>query len=184
MAKYFERHIKQVAERISKRKPVLIITGARQVGKTTMLKHNFKLNYVTMNTSLTRQSAEENPSEFFRYNKLPIIVDEIQRTPKLFEYIKDIVDEDKTYGQFFLTGSQSFKLMKNVSESLAGRAGIIQLLGLSLREIKANQYYEPFKPTKEHLENVKNFKKTEFNKLLEIIHKGSFPELYETVSSL
>ena len=181
---YIPRHTEQVIQRISKKKPVVIITGARQVGKTTMLQQLFDLNYVTMNTAGTRQSAIENPSLFFEHNKLPIIVDEIQKAPELFEYIKDIVDSKKMYGQFYLTGSQSFKLMQNVSESLAGRAGIVQMLGLSLREINKKQYYEPFKPTKEHIDQMKNVDRLGFDKLLEIIHKGSYPELYETETSL
>ena len=179
---YIKRHIEKVVERVSKRKPVLIITGARQVGKTTMLKHyNKDLNYVTMNTTVVRQRAKDDPSRFFEYNKLPIIVDEIQKSPELFEYIKDIVDAKDMLGQFYLTGSQVFALMKNVSESLAGRAGIIQLLGLSLREIKSTDYYEPFLPTSTHVKAMRNVIKNrlELDEILKIIHKGSYPELYK-----
>jgi predicted AAA+ superfamily ATPase len=181
---YIQRHIEKVVERISKKKPVLIVTGARQVGKTTMLKQMYNLNYVTMNTAATRQSAKESPSIFFDYNKLPIIVDEIQKAPELFEYVKEIVDGKKMHGQFYLTGSQSFKLMQNITESLAGRAGIIQMMGVSLRELSGKEYYEPFKPTNEHIEQMRDVKKFGFEKMLGIIHKGSFPELYETETSL
>jgi len=181
---YIPRHVEKVVERISKRKPVLIVTGARQVGKTTMLKQLYNLNYVTMNTAVTRQSAIENPSMFFEYNKPPIIVDEIQKAPELFEYIKDIVDREKMPGAFYLTGSQSYRLMKNVSESLAGRAGVIQMMGLSLREHSKQEYYEPFKPTKLHVDKMRNVKVHNLDETLEIIHKGSFPELYENESSL
>ncbi|MDR1195326.1 MAG: ATP-binding protein [Endomicrobium sp.] len=181
---YYKRHIEKVVERISKRKPVLVITGARQVGKTTMLKNLYDLNYVTMNTPLTRQDARENPSLFFTRNKRPIIADEIQKAPELFEYVKDVVDSEDMLGQFYLTGSQSFKLMKGVADSLAGRAGVVQMLGLSLREIKGVDYHEPFIPTNEHLEKMRAFKKTDFEKLLGIIHMGSFPELYKNESSL
>lgn len=181
---YIARHIEKTVARISKKKPVLIITGARQVGKTTMLKQLYALNYVTMNTAAIRQSAKESPSVFFDCNKLPIIVDEIQKAPELFEYIKDIADSRKIYGQFYLTGSQSFKLMKNVTESLAGRAGIIQMMGLSLRELNGADYYEPFKPTAEHISRMRSVQRSGFDRLLNIIHKGSFPELYETETSL
>ena len=181
---YIPRHLEKVVERLSKRKPVIIVTGARQVGKTTMLKELFDLNYVTMNTAIVRESAKENPSMFFSHNKPPVIVDEIQRTVELFEYIKDYVDQDGTTGQFYLTGSQSYKLMQNVSESLAGRAGIIQMLGLSLREHNRKEYYEPFKPTKEHIEKMRDVKRNNLDKILEIIHKGSFPELYSGETSL
>jgi len=182
---YIPRHIEKVVERISRRKPVIIVTGARQVGKTTMLEQLYdNLNYVTMNTAVTRESAKEDPSMFFEHNKLPIIVDEIQKAPELFEYIKDIVDKKKMFGQFYLTGSQSYKLMQNISESLAGRAGIIQMMGLSLREHNNQEYYEPFKPTKEHIDQMRGVKRNGFDKILEIIHRGSFPELYESETTL
>ena len=94
---YFHRHIEPVVERIAKRKPVLVLTGARQVGKSTMLKEVYRnINYVTLNSPLVR----ENPSLFFEVNKPPVIVDEIQKAADLFDYIKDVVDEDKKKGSF------------------------------------------------------------------------------------
>jgi predicted AAA+ superfamily ATPase len=93
------------------------------------------IRYVTLNRPLVRESAKENPSLFFDAHKPPVIVDEIQKADELLEYIKDYVDEDKNKGQFYLAGSQSMKLMKNVSDSLAGRAGVIKMLGLSMREL-------------------------------------------------
>lgn len=181
---YYTRHIERVIARMSRRKPVLVVTGARQVGKTTMLKKLYDLNYVSMNTALTRQDAIENPSLFFRYNKPPLIVDEVQKAPELFEYVKDIIDEEEGVGQFYLTGSQSFKLMKGVSDSLAGRAGVLQMLGLSLREISGVDYCEPFLPTKTHIEAMKNYPRVGLETLLRIIHRGSFPELYKNEGSL
>ena len=153
---YYSRHIEPVIERIARRKPVLVLTGARQVGKSTMLKEVYShLNYVALNRPLVRQSATENPSLFFEANKPPVIVDEIQKAAELFDYIKDIVDENKTKGQFYLTGSQSMKLMKNVSDSLAGRAGIVRLLGLSMRELDGVKHRSPFVPSMEHLQAMK-----------------------------
>ena len=185
-ALYIPRHIEPVVERIARRKAVLVLTGAHQVGKSTMFKQTYKdVNYVSLNRPLVRESAKDNPSLFFDINRPPVIVDEIQKTPELFDYIKDIVDEDKSKGQFYLTGSQSQILMKNVSDSLAGRAGIIKLLGLSMREILQTNYRKPFFPTVEHYQAVE---KTGFNldyqRLIEIIHKGFFPELYETPGDL
>ena len=151
---YYPRHLEYVIKRISKRKPVLVLTGARQVGKTTMLREmHSDINYVTLNRPLVRESAKESPSLFFEENKPPIVVDEIQKAAELFDYIKDIVDMDseKKKGQFYLTGSQSMTLMKNVSESLAGRAGVIKMLGLSMREISQDSYRKPFLPTVEHI---------------------------------
>ena len=183
---YYPRHIEPVVQRIAKRKPVIVLTGARQVGKSTMLKKVYStINYITLNSPLVRQSAEENPSLFFEVNKPPIIVDEIQKGAKLFDYIKDIVDKDKLKGQFYLTGSQSLKLMRNVSESLAGRAGIIKMLGISRRELNFAKYREPFKPTAEHMEKLeKEQLELDYEKIIEQIHKGFFPELYEFESDL
>jgi len=181
---YYHRHIEPVVARISKRKSVLVITGARQVGKSTMLKEIYSdINYVTLNSPLVRESAKENPSLFFDVNKPPVVVDEIQKAAELFDYIKDIVDEDKMKGQFYLTGSQSLKLMKNVSESLAGRAGIIKMLGLSVRELAKSTYREPFLPTVEQMSANDNID-IDYSTLVSYIHKGFFPELHETESDL
>ncbi len=183
---YFHRHIEPVVERIAKRKPVLVLTGARQVGKSTMLKEVYSgIRYVTLNRPLVRESAKDNPSLFFETNKPPVIVDEIQKAAELFDYIKDIVDEDKTKGQFYLTGSQSLKLMKNVSDSLAGRVGIIKLLGLSMRELDSLSYREPFLPTTEHITAMDvGGARFEYGHIAALVHKGFFPELHETESDL
>lgn len=183
---YYNRHIEPVVERIAKRKPVLVLTGARQVGKSTMLKEVYSgIRYVTLNRPLVRESAKENPSLFFETNKPPVVVDEIQKAAELFDYIKDIVDEDNAKGQFYLTGSQSMKLMKNVSDSLAGRAGIIRLLGLSMRELAGIAYREPFLPSAEQISALeKSGVKFDYEHITACIHKGFFPELYETDSDL
>jgi predicted AAA+ superfamily ATPase len=175
-----------VVERIARRKPVLVLTGARQVGKSTMLKEVYRhLNYVALNRPLVRQSAIDNPSLFFEEHRPPVIVDEIQKAAALFDYIKDIVDEDRAKGQFYLTGSQSMKLMKGVSESLAGRAGVIKLLGLSMRELDGIACRAPFVPTQEHRQAMRaagaGF---DYRRTAERIHKGFFPELYENPSDL
>ncbi|MDR3295493.1 MAG: ATP-binding protein [Clostridiales Family XIII bacterium] len=183
---YYHRHIEPVVARIAKRKPVIVITGARQVGKSTMLREVYNgIRYVTLNHPLVRQSAAENPSLFFEQNKPPVIVDEIQKSTGLFDYVKDIVDEDKTKGQFYLTGSQSLALMKNVGDSLAGRAGVIKLLGMSARELDRIAYREPFVPTQKHFSAMAAAgAKFSYDKTVERIHKGFFPELYETESDL
>ena len=183
---YYKRHIEAVVARLAKRKPVVVLTGARQVGKSTMIKEtSHDINYVTLNRPLVRQSAAENPSLFFDMNKPPVVVDEIQKAAELFDYIKDIVDEDKTKGQFYLTGSQSIKLMKNVSDSLAGRAGVIKMLGVSMRELDGMKYREVFRPTREHITAISTeAPEFDYQKIISRIHKGFFPELYETESDL
>ena len=187
---YIHRHIEQVVQRISKRKPILVLTGARQVGKSTMLKEVCKnISYVTLNRPLVRESAKENPSLFFDEYKPPVIVDEIQKAAELFDYIKDVVDgaigAEKMKGQFYLTGSQSMSLMKNVGDSLAGRAGVVRMLGLSMRELSENAHRKPFLPASERMDEVEGDHACfDYNKLISCIHKGFFPELYETESDL
>jgi len=149
-----------------------------------MLREVYKnINYVALNRPIVRESAKDNPSLFFDVYKPPVVVDEIQKAPELFDYIKDIVDEGKVKGQFYLTGSQSMKLMKNVSDSLAGRAGVIRMLGLSLRELAGSDFREPFLPVPERTTRMENVDWS-YDKLVSCIHKGFFPELYETESDL
>jgi len=183
---YIQRHAEKVVARIARRKAVLVITGARQVGKSTMLKEVFRgIRYIALDSPLVRQSAKDNPSIFFAQHSPPVIVDEIQKAPELFEYVKDIVDQRGEKGSFYLTGSQSLALMKNISESLAGRAGIIKMSGLSLRELHGIAYREPFKPGLEHDSAMaKEDAAFDYQRILGIIHKGSFPELYEAESDL
>jgi predicted AAA+ superfamily ATPase len=185
---YYKRHIEATIKRIAKRKPVVVITGARQVGKSTMLNKTFgDINSVSLNRPLVRSSAKENPSLFFEQNKPPVIVDEIQKVPELFDYVKDVVDDDNAEktGQFYLTGSQSQKLMERVSDSLAGRAGIVKMLGLSCRELDGLTYTKPFLPTKTHIDEISKFASAfDYETLITRIHKGFFPELYKTESDL
>ena len=183
---YYHRHIEDVVKRISKRKPVVVLTGTRQVGKSTMLENVFSnINYIAMDHPLIREQAVRNPSIFFDMNKPPLIVDEIQKAPELFEYIKVIVDREKKKGEFYLTGSQSIKLMESVSESLAGRAGIVRMMGLSMREISGNPARDPFMPAPSFFENIeKGLEPYEYETIITRIHKGFFPELYETPSDL
>ena len=118
---------------------VLLVTGARQVGKTTMLKQlavNQQRTYISMDNTLARTLAQRDPELFFQRYKPPILIDEIQKAPELLEYIKLICDESEATGQFWLTGSQKFNAMKNVRESLAGRVGILELYSLSKNEIE------------------------------------------------
>jgi predicted AAA+ superfamily ATPase len=185
---YYKRHIEETIKRIAKRKPVVVITGARQVGKSTMLFKTFdNMNSVSLNRPLVRSGAVTNPSLFFEQNKPPVIVDEIQKVPELFLYIKDVVDSDfaEKTGQFYLTGSQSGKLMERVSDSLAGRAGIVKMLGLSFRELDEIPYKKVFKPTGEHIVEIRETAPSfDYEKIVSRIHKGFFPELYKTESDL
>ena len=115
---------------------VILVTGARQVGKTTMLKHLAKNDrtYVTMDNATARELAKADPVLFFQTYKPPILIDEVQKAPELFEQIKIICDGSDEKGLIWLTGSQQYNMMKKVRETLAGRIGILELYGLSARE--------------------------------------------------
>ena len=115
---------------------VILVTGARQVGKTTMLKHlaESSRTYVTMDNTMARALAQSDPVLFFQTYKPPILIDEVQKAPELFEQIKIICDESDEKGLIWLTGSQQYNMMKKVRETLAGRIGILELYSLSARE--------------------------------------------------
>jgi predicted AAA+ superfamily ATPase len=131
------------------------------------------------------ESSLNSPSAFFSINKPPIIVDEIQRAGALFDYVKLLADESDTTGLFFLTGSQSFTLMKNVSDSLAGRAGIVKMPGLSMREIGGLAEQTPFIPTIDFLGKMNSIVPAlDYDTVLARIHKGFFPELYKIPADL
>ena len=184
--KYFKRLAENVIQKQEKMFKTILVTGARQVGKTTMLK-NIKpdINYITLDDMLLNQLAVEDPELFLKANKPPIIIDEIQYAPNLLRYIKIEVDNSDKKAMYYLTGSQQFNLMKNISESLAGRVGILNLLGLSLREIKDIDFNEPFIPTEEYLNNRRKCeKKISYDEIWNIIHKGSMPALYQEESDV
>lgn len=177
---YIKRTIENVINRLSKQFKVILVTGARQTGKSTLLKHCFsKCNYVSLDKPEIRNIAINEPDLFLQRFKAPLIIDEIQYAPNLLPYIKAIVDDSDNKGQYFLTGSQQFHLMKNVSESLAGRIGIVNLHGLSMSEINNSINRTPFVPTIKYIENQrsKNLNYT-ISDIFKIIHTGSYPALY------
>lgn len=195
--KYINRTIEKVIEEATKTSSVIMLTGSRQVGKTTIIRHMIEEKggvFVTLDDLDDRTLAIEDPVLFFRkYNVgtdkfKPLIIDEFQYAPNLLHYIKKYVDEEKYkslnddsvkwQGMFYLTGSQNFKLMKNVSESLAGRVSIIELMGLSDVEIAGRVESRPFLPTLANLNEVKNVEKKSTISIYERILKGSYPELY------
>ncbi|MCM1047545.1 MAG: ATP-binding protein [Clostridiales bacterium] len=135
--KYIERALERKFLRMSSFFKAVLVTGARQVGKTTMLRHLAKeqsRTYVSMDNMMARTLAKSDPILFFQTYKVPIIIDEIQKAPELFEQIKIICDESEERGLFWLTGSQQYKMMENVRETLAGRIGILELYSMSKAE--------------------------------------------------
>ncbi|MDY0101258.1 MAG: ATP-binding protein [Bacilli bacterium] len=175
---YIERHIEEILKETIKSFKVVLITGARQVGKSTMLKQIFSdsYNYVTLDDILNLSLAKDDPKLFFENNTLPLIIDEVQYAPILFTEIKRIVDRSEFYGQIILIGSQTFALMQGVVETLAGRVAILELNGLSFREINGFKYKEPFVPTSSYFNKLEEISKKD---LWEVIHRGDMPELYK-----
>ena len=137
--KYLERALERKFLHMSSFFKAVLVTGARQVGKTTMLKllaAEQKRTYVSMDNTMARALAKSDPVLFFQTYKPPIIIDEIQKAPELFGQIKIMCDESEERGLFWLTGSQQYKTMKNIRETLAGRIGILELYSLSKNEVE------------------------------------------------
>lgn len=175
---YYKRHIEKKIIEAKEMFKVLLITGPRQVGKTTTLKHLFKdtYHYVTLDDITELALAKEDPKLFFMNHKRPLIVDEVQLAPNLFHEIKRLVDMSDVYGEIILTGSQTFHLMESVTETLAGRIGILEFYGLSYREINKDSFDLAFVPDESFLDINRN---TMAEDLWEVIHRGSMPELYK-----
>ena len=134
---YIHRTLERKFLKMSSFFKAVLVTGARQVGKTTMLKHlaeNENRTYVSMDNQMARALAKTDPVLFFHLYKPPIIIDEIQKAPELFEQIKIMCDETDQRGLFWLTGSQQYHMISNIRETLAGRIGILELYSLSKNE--------------------------------------------------
>lgn len=134
---YIERTLERKFLHMNSFFKAVLVTGARQVGKTTLLKHlaaEQNRTYVSMDHTMVRALAKSDPVLFFQTYKPPIIIDEIQKAPELFEQIKIMCDESDERGLFWLTGSQQYHMMKNIRETLAGRIGILELYSLSKNE--------------------------------------------------
>lgn len=175
---YISREVEESVNQLVDSFKVVLITGPRQVGKSTLLKELYKdrYRYVTLDDINELQVAQEDPKLFFINHPGKLIIDEVQYCPELFIEMKRIVDQKDEAGQFILTGSQTFTLMENISESLAGRVGIMELKPLSTREILNERKNTLFKPSI----NLVNSSVPDiaYNELWEIIHRGSLPELY------
>jgi hypothetical protein len=179
----FPRTLSQFALEASRVFPVLLVTGARQVGKTTLLQELREPDrgYITLDDPLVLHLAHEDPALFLQRFEPPVLIDEIQYAPGLLSHIKMAVDRAHRPGMFWLTGSQPFHLMQGVSESLAGRVAVVQLLGFSRREAegKGQEAVPPFLPTEAAL-NIRWATTTvplDIQKMYELIWRGSFPAM-------
>lgn len=177
---YITRSLENTILEMSSAFPVILVSGPRQVGKTTMLRRLAENNrkYVTLDNPIIRSLAISDPELFIQRYAPPVLIDEIQYAPELLPFIKIYVDEYKNKGDFWLTGSQMFHLMKNVSESLAGRVGIVNMLGLSYSEI-ISRINQPFSTTLESLMSRELIAENVLS-VYERIFKGSMPSIYET----
>lgn len=179
---YITRNIEQTINRISNQFKVLLLTGARQVGKTTLLKHlaqDSRRTYVTLDDLAVRSLALSDPALFLQRYTPPLLIDEIQYAPQLLSYIKMYADNGAHNGDIWLTGSQRLPLMQGVTESLAGRVGIIDLQGLSANEINGTDNTEPFLPEVDVLFNrINKAKKQSLKEIYKLIWQGSMPAMY------
>lgn len=174
---YIHRSIEEKLKKSADTYKAVLVTGPRQVGKSTLLKKVFEgRKYVSLDDPFLEQQAKDNGSMFMMLNQPPVTFDEVQRAPELFRYIKIKCDDSEETGLFCLSGSQQFKLMKNVSETLSGRISIIELAGLSLREIQGDPFNQRFLPTMEYILERQKTVRTPEN-IWEIIHRGSYPAL-------
>lgn len=174
-----KRHIENVVERRSQNSKAILLTGPRQVGKSTLYKHLFSnVNQVTFDDDLLLAQAEEDMNLFLLNNPCPLMIDEVQKCPSIFNKLKIILDNTDKYGNFYLTGSQKLQLMEGVSESLAGRVSVVELEGLSLREIKGISFNRHFIPMEAYIREREKSLKEYRQGLWETIHRGSYPELY------
>ncbi len=158
---YIKRTIESRLHGLADHFPALILTGARQAGKTTLLRNCFpEHRYVTLDLPSIAEQAERDPQSFFGANPPPLIVDEVQYAPGLFRQLKAQIDHERgLMGRFILTGSQNFTLMKGVSDSLAGRCAAVELENMSLQELSAHGL-------------------TSGNPWIHVMSRGQFPELW------
>ena len=183
---YIKRAIEETIKKTNSSFPVVLITGPRQVGKTTVLENIKEENrsYVTLDDPTIRLLAKTDPALFIERYSPPVIIDEIQYAPELLPFIKMEVDKNKRTGDYWITGSQMFHLMKSASESLAGRVGIINLLGFSNSEISSYES-KPFTTGKQALlEKIKIRKLQNLNEVYNNIYKGGMPAIYDKNPSL
>lgn len=181
----YQRTLGKTIHVISESFPVLMLTGARQVGKTTLLEMcaQGRRAYVTLDDLDARNLAQSDPALFLQTWKPPLIIDEIQYAPQLFSAIKVMVDREKRNGLFWLTGSQKFHLMRGVTESLAGRVAIVDLLGLSQAErLGRAESSRPFVPTPEWIAQARQSAAGGIGQLMDVYQRiwlGSYPRLIE-----
>lgn len=184
--RYIARNLEKVVLEVTKEYPVVLVTGSRQVGKTTMLQKLMEgtdRNYVSLDDLNERNLAKTDPEMFLQLHKPPILIDEVQYAPELFVYIKIHVDKYHNAGDFWLTGSQVFKRMSGIQESLAGRVAVLSLTSLSQAEICGGEM-QPFTLDIEKL-SARRKERTEADTgvIFDRIFRGSMPAIVSEKNS-
>lgn len=176
---YIPRDLETIVLQASQEYSVVLVTGQRQVGKTTMLKRlmqDTQRNYISLDDLDARALAMNDPEMFLQLHKPPVFIDEVQYAPQLFSYIKLIADREQQPGLFWLTGSQPFRLMELTGESLAGRVAVLHLTTLSQKELHGDGTAEPFMLSLESLNNRKKHREAaDTPSVYQRIFKGSMP---------
>lgn len=179
---YISRTLENFLKRATSQFPAVLVVGPRQVGKTTILKYLSEgtRSYVTLDDPMLAALAREEPVLFLQRFNPPVLIDEIQYAPQLLPHIKMQVDKAQKPGMFWLTGSQQFQLMQGVSESLAGRVGIVNLLGLSLKELQGHaKLVSPFLPVSEQLQiRLASSPRFTLQEVYRTIWRGSYPAMW------
>lgn len=182
----YQRTLSQTIQEVTKSFPIVLVTGPRQVGKTTLLEMCApeQRGYVTLDDMEVRQLAQNDPGLFVQRYPYPLIIDEIQYAPQLFSYLKIMVDRHKKNGMYWLTGSQKFSLMQGITESLAGRVAVLDLLGLSQSELNHHGLSSrPFIPTPDWIQNAREqANHLSLQDIFQRIWLGSFPRAHEIKS--
>ncbi len=183
---YIVRNLEKVVNQVTKEYPVVLVTGPRQVGKTTMLQKMMEgtnRGYVSLDDLNERSIAKTDPELFLQLHKPPVLIDEVQYAPELFTYIKIHVDKYHEPGAFWLTGSQVFKLMQGVQESLAGRVAVLSMTSLSQAEISGTAM-EPFMIDMEALSRRgEGREEVDARGIFERIYRGSMPAIVSGLNS-
>lgn len=174
-----KRHIEPVLEKRAKQAKSILLTGPRQVGKSTLFKYLFSnVNQVTFDDDLLLAQAEEDIGLFLLNNPCPLMIDEVQKCPSIFNRIKILLDNTEEKSNFFFTGSQKLQLMESISESLSGRVSVMELDGLSMREIHRVDFNRHFVPNEDYIKSREQSLKKYSEDIWKTIHRGFYPELY------
>ena len=177
---YITRDMETLVEELTKEYSCILVCGPRQVGKTTLLKNIMADNrsVISLDDLEERKLAKTDPAMFLTLHPAPVLIDEVQYAPELFSYIKMAIDNGAPAGSFWLTGSQTFKLMMLAQESLAGRVALLHLSGISQKEMYGTGNNSPFEVTLQAIQDRKTYRQpADANGICERIWKGSLPAL-------